>query len=250
MRHVNARQRYHPGRSPWFGLLAGVAWCLVAPASVAQSYDCDHGVARIGDSAEDVAARCRTPDHVEAWSASPPARSGAIWFYNDGDSRLLRMLRFRDDRLVAVDSDGYGFLVPSQRRCRPDAPQVGWSVYRLLSFCGAPDAREKIGHLLVQPQTRGEDRFRSQGLQHVFRQRWEYDFGPRYLVREFTIDDASISHVRTLGRGTAGNHLSEAAEPQPGSFAGSRRAPQAGRAKGLPRPRFARLRAGASRFRR
>lgn len=205
MPHVNPGQRNRAGRWLRFRLLAGVAWCLAAPAGVAQSYDCDHGIARIGDSIADVAARCRTPDHVEAWSASPPGRSGAVWFFNDGPSRLLRMLRFRDDRLVAVDSDGYGFVVSLTPRCRPVAPQVGWSVYRLLSSCGAPDAREEIGHLLVQPQTRGEDRVAAEGLQHVFRQRWRYDSGPRFLVREFTIDDATISHVRTLGRGATGN---------------------------------------------
>jgi hypothetical protein len=182
-------------------LLAGVAWCLAASTGASQSYDCVHGTVRVGDSAAEVAARCRTPDHVEAWSAIPPARAGAVWFFNDGGSRLLRMLRFRDDRLVAVESDGYGFVVPSRPRCRPEAPQVGWSVYRLLSLCGAPDTREPIGHLLVPPQKRSDDRFPPQGMQHVFRQRWRYDFGPRFLVREFTIDDASISQVRTLGRG-------------------------------------------------
>jgi hypothetical protein len=202
---VNAGQRKIGRKGRRFRLLAGVAWCLVAPPSVAQSYDCDHGTVRVGDSAAEVAARCRTPDHVEAWSASPPARAGAVWFFNDGGSRLLRMLRFRDDRLVALDSDGYGFIVPSRPRCPPEAPQVGWSVYRLLIFCGAPDAREPIGHLLVPPQTQSDDRFPPQGMQHVFRQRWRYDFGPRFLVREFTIDDASISQVRTLGRGTTGN---------------------------------------------
>jgi len=185
-------------------LLAGVAWCLVAPTAFAQSYDCDRGIVSIGDSADEVAARCRTPDHVESWSASPPARSGAVWFFNDGKSRLLRMLRFRDGRLVAIDNDGYGFVVPSRPHCRPDAPRAGWSVYRLLSFCGAPDAREQIGHLLVPLEPLGEERARPQALRYVFRQRWRYDFGPRYLVREFTIDDASISHVRTLGRGTTG----------------------------------------------
>jgi hypothetical protein len=202
---VNAGQRIIGRKGRRFRLLAGVAWCLVASTGMAQSYDCDHGTVRIGDSAVDVAARCRTPDHVEAWSASLPARAGAVWFFNDGASRLLRMLRFRDDRLVAVDSDGYGFVVPARPFCRPEAPQPGWSVYRLLSFCGAPDAREPIGHLLVPPQPLGDGRVTPPGLQHVFRQRWRYDFGPRFLVREFTIDDASISQVRTLGRGTTGN---------------------------------------------
>lgn len=185
-------------------ILAGIVSCLVAPTGVAQSYACAHGIARIGDSADEVATRCRAPDHVESWSASPPARSGAVWFFNDGQSRLLRMLRFREGRLVAIDNDGYGFVVPSRPRCRADAPRAGWSVYRLLSFCGAPDAREQVGHLLVPLQSLGDDRVGPQGLRHVFRQRWRYDFGPRYLVREFTIDDASISHVRTLGRGATG----------------------------------------------
>jgi hypothetical protein len=149
---VNTGQRKIGQRWCRLRLLAGVAWCLVAPTTVAQSYDCDHGTVRIGDSADEIAVRCRTPDHVEAWSASPPARAGAVWFFNDGGTRLLRMLRFRDDRLVAVDSDGYGFVVPSRPGCRPEAAQAGWSVYRLLSFCGAPDEREPIGHLLVPPQ--------------------------------------------------------------------------------------------------
>lgn len=202
---MNTGRRNAGRRWRWLRLLAGVAWCLAAPAGIAQSYDCDHGVVRIGDSTDEVAARCREPDHVEAWSGSPPARAGAIWFFNDGGSRLLRMLRFRDGQLVAVDHDGYGFVVPARPRCRPAAPQVGWSVYRLLSLCGAPDQRDDIGHLLVPPPALRDGRRAPQGLQHVFRQRWRYDFGPRYLVREFTIDNASIAHVRTLGRGSTGD---------------------------------------------
>jgi len=209
MRHVNTGQRKIGRRWPRFRLLAGVAWCLVAATGMAQSYDCDLGTVRIGDTAAEVAARCRTPDHVEAWSASLPARAGAVWFFNDGGTRLLRMLRFRDDRLVAVDNDGYGFVVPSRPGCRPEAPQAGWSVYRLLSLCGSPETREEVGHLLVTPQPARDGRSAEQGLQHVFRQRWRYDFGPRYLVREFTIDDASISHVRTLGRGSTGQFTGE-----------------------------------------
>jgi len=200
----NTMTQSHGRRWTQWRLLAGIAWCLAATAGAAQSYDCERGIVSVGDSAEDVAARCRKPDHVESWPASPPAQSGAVWFFNDGRSRLLRMLRFRDGRLVSIDSDGYGFVVPSRPRCRPDEARAGWSVYRLLSFCGAPDSREQIGHLLVPPQSPGDDRFSPRGLQRVFRERWRYDFGPRHLAREFTIDDGSISHARTLGRGMTG----------------------------------------------
>lgn len=209
MPQVNTMQQNAGWRWSRFRILAGIACCLVAAPGVAQDYHCDRGIIRIGDRAEDVAARCREPDHVEAWSGDVPARSGAIWFFNDGASRLLRTLRFRDGRLVAIGNDGYGFVVPSQPRCRPDAPQVGWSVYRLLSFCGVPETREQVGHLLVPPPPLRDGSIAPQGLQHVFRQRWRYDFGPRFLVREFTIDDASIAHVRTLDRGTSGRLAEE-----------------------------------------
>ena len=172
----------------------------VADGAAAASMRCAGGIVNDGDSVERVRSRCGEPDHIEAWPAAAPLPAGAVWFYNEGPSRLLRVLRLRGGRVVAVDHMGYGFRAPERPDCRPDAARVGWSAYRLLAYCGEPDARHTVGRLLTPRRAHPTGKLLPRGQRAVYRQRWRYDFGPRHLPREYTLDNAIVTEVRTLPR--------------------------------------------------
>lgn len=175
---------------------------LLTDVTYADPLRCPDGIVDRGDRGHEVRARCAQPDHIESWDAAPPLAAGAVWFYNFGSSRLLRVLRFRDDRLVAIGSDGYGFTPPARADCRPGAAQRGWSAYRLVAYCGSPASREVVGNLLVPARPLSGTGSTRSGQRAVHRQRWRYDFGPRHFVREYTLDNAVITDVRTLDRGS------------------------------------------------
>lgn len=182
--------------------LSALAFLVVAP-SVEASLRCSGGIVDRGDSAAQVQRYCGKPDHIEQWQGHAPAAPGAVWFYDRGPSRLLRVLRFRAQRLVAIDSDGYGFSAHTAAGdCRPGSITRGWSAYRVLVHCGTPEKRTVVGHITT-PRSADEGRqpaFAGQRL--VYRERWRFDFGPRAHMREITLDNAIVTHIRTLDRGS------------------------------------------------
>lgn len=126
-----------------------------------------------------------------------------IWTYNFGARQLLRLLRFRGGRLVAIDTEGYGFTPPAQPRCTPFDLVDGLSKYRLLARCGAPVARRDIS--LLSPVIRGE------GQRHlplpeplvtpVYREEWTYNFGSRSLLRRVVLENGIVVDIEDDGRG-------------------------------------------------
>lgn len=182
----------------------GLVLCLSTNGLPAQELRCENGIVSRGDAREDVRLRCGAPDHIERWDGVPPAMEGAVWFYNAGASRLLRMLQFRGNRLIRIENDSYGFSEPVQPSCRPGEAAPGWSAYRLIAMCGPPTSRQIVGNLLVPRRNTPTGTPLGFGQRAVHRQRWRYDFGPRNFIREFTLDNASVVEVRTLGRGGAG----------------------------------------------
>lgn len=181
-------------------LLPGLALLLVAEAASAMSLRCAQGIVSRGDDPERVRKACGEPAHTESWPAAPPLAAGAVWFYNEGPSRLLRLLRFRADRLVAVQTQGYGFREPDHASCAPGDARRGWSAYRLLAFCGEPDQRQVLGRMLTPRRADPTGPLLQRGQRAVHRQRWRYDFGPRHLPREYTLDDGIVTEVRSLSR--------------------------------------------------
>ncbi|MCR9090847.1 DUF2845 domain-containing protein [Algiphilus sp.] len=175
---------------------------LLHSAPLSATLRCGGGIVDEGDSAAQVRRHCGPPDHVEHWKGQPPAAPGVVWFYDRGASRLLRVLRFRAQRLVRIDSDGYGFgAAPQGRDCRPGDPMPGWSAYRLLVRCGAPEARIAVGHVTVPPRSDGTRLRPWPGQRIVYRERWQYAFGPRTHTREITLDNAIVTSIRTQERG-------------------------------------------------
>lgn len=183
-------------------IVAGLLFGLLGPgAALAASTRCPDGIIDRGDEAPELRSHCGAPEYIVAWPASPPLAAGSVWFYNEGPSRLLRVLRLRAGRLVAAESAGYGFRVPERAQCEPGQARVGWTAYRLIALCGEPDAREVVGTLLTARRDSPSGPLLAHGQRAVHRQRWRYDFGSRYLPREYTLDNAIVTQVRTLSRG-------------------------------------------------
>lgn len=202
------RTQTAPGR-PGSGrrrVLAGMILVIAAAGAGnagADSFQCERQIISVEALRAEVEAACGQPDHRENWFAGGhgPLPPTEVWTYDSGPRELIRRLRFERGRLVAITTDGYGFPRRVDPNCRPTGIVDGLSSYRLLKQCGEPLSIERIGVLapsrpLVYPPAR-----QPRHLQAVHRERWVYNFGPRYLMREVTLENGRVSDVEALRRG-------------------------------------------------
>lgn len=177
-------------------------WPPAAPA--ADGMRCEGGLIDRGDGPAEVRAACGEPDYSDRWEqrGGPPYHAipdVETWVYNPGPGRLVSILRFRNGRLLGVDSDGYGFAVPGPRDCSPNSIVTGMSKYRLLEACGEPVQRDSV--ILYRPL----GRHRPGLFAPLRREKWLYDFGKRRLRREVVIENGYVTDVVVGERGYGGS---------------------------------------------
>lgn len=187
-------------------LLAG----LVLGAShtaAADNLRCGGTLIQTGDRAAEVRNACGAPDFVDPWIAGRDLAYGRApameeWTYNRGPSRLLQILVFRDGALRRIRVDGYGFHEsrgPSS--CRPSDIVNGMSKYRLLQACGQP-VQKAGGFMYSTRRPGGHYDFRQHHrVVPVYRERWLFNFGGSRLLREVTLENATVVEIDTLDRG-------------------------------------------------
>ncbi len=161
---------------------------------------CDEGIVDQGDRTFDVLRQCGEPDFVDRWFeglafAYPFGVEVEEWYYDFGPQRLVRMLRFRNGRLVSVETGSYSFSDYVDGRCDAYDIDPGLSKFELIVRCGEPDYREawteyrsdRVGTVLTQPVAVRVDE-------------WVYTFGSNRLIRYVTLVNGRITKVETGDR--------------------------------------------------
>lgn len=116
--------------------LAAFAGGLLAPADArADAMRCGGRLVSEGDTPAAVRAKCGEPTEVSRsarlaapviWRNGHPFRVGddsievriESWVYNLGPARFMRRIRFEDDRVVSIETLGYGYR---PERSRPES---------------------------------------------------------------------------------------------------------------------------------
>jgi hypothetical protein len=210
--------------APPFRAATARSWLRGLPVLLLAAITLPAAPARAGDSmrygsrliaaearAAELLAICGEPAYRDAWS---PVAVGALadteeWTYNFGPQQLLRVVLLRNARIVAIDSDGYGFSEPdeSKRHCEPAQIVEGLSKYRLLMSCGAPLTRtvsqQVFRPYLPESRRYGHSRRYEGALLQVFREEWVYDFGPNVFMRVLTLENGRVTAVENGARGSA-----------------------------------------------
>ncbi len=177
-------------------LIAGLAlWALSVGA--AHALRCDDQIVHEGDRTFDVLRKCGEPDFVDRWFEGlafgyPIGIEVQEWYYESTPNRLVRMLRFRNNRLVNIETGGYSFGDTVRGACQPQAIEPGLSKFELLVLCGQPDAREswmefrsdRVGDTLTYPVTVRVDE-------------WIYSFGSNQFIRYVTLVNGRITKIET-----------------------------------------------------
>lgn len=190
-----------------------VAACLFLrslPSPALDTLRCGSRLVSIDMTAAEVLAVCGDPSYRDVW-AQPggygPGYLGNVeeWTYNLGPGQLLRVLRFRQGRLLRIDTEGYGFYDGARGDCAQGGITRGMSKYRLLALCGEPAT--KVADIVQAPVDRYErvydPRYSYRNREVVYREEWVYDFGANRLMRIVQLDNGRVSDIEFGGRGSA-----------------------------------------------
>lgn len=166
---------------------------LIAPAALALR--CNGEVIDEGAAAFTVRNACGPPDHVTLLYDPGDDESGAeLWYYDFGDGRLTRQLRFRFGelrRITTVDADIS--LSGDAGSCQPTQIFNGMTSYQLLARCGEPVQRE--GRYERVAVSRSGHRY---GYRKAWVEIWYYDFDDGYIDRQVRLVDGRVTSVDTI----------------------------------------------------
>lgn len=189
--------------------------CLLAigatsPPRADDSLRCGSRIVSIGAFAPAVRAACGEPSYRESWRYDDASYAQYVgdteaWTYDFGPNQLLRVLRFRNDRLTRIEHDGYGLRQPLPQRCGPNDIVERYSAYRLVALCGEPAGRRALGYLVPYrvPEAYGD----AGGIASTpllapsFREEWTYNFGARYLLRRVILENGRVVEIVDGERG-------------------------------------------------
>ena len=117
------------------------------------------------------------------------------WLYNFGPGKFMRVLTFRDKRLGAISSLGYGYFdtdLPSPKECI-DNVDYGDRMPVVVSKCGSPSYSDRY----FEEHTR-KDEDGDYSSYNVYFDEWTYDFRPDYSSYTFKFEDGILSEIEEL----------------------------------------------------
>ncbi len=171
----------------WPLLLAGLLLASVTAVAQADTLRCGSDLVQRGDRTWDVRELCGEPDLKEPVAYHLRADGVTVatverWYYNHGPQRLVRMVDFREGRVSAVRTGGYGYRTFPGSACRAGLIRRGMTRMELLGECGPPAASQ-----VIQP-----------ALLHYtvpVREEWLYEFGRGRFTRIVTLQSGRVIRV-------------------------------------------------------
>ena len=83
-----------------------------AAAQMVTSARCGTSIVKVGDTKDQVLAKCGPPTHK-----SPGRRGGgAVWYYNPGSGRFTGIARFTGPNLTSIELGDYGYSEPTPEK--------------------------------------------------------------------------------------------------------------------------------------
>lgn len=188
-----------------FGILL-VLLVILAWAGDAHALRCGNRVVTTGDHTFQVRERCGEPYWTNATSELLVSgldgplerrveRHVEEWFYNFGPNRLVHRLVFADDRLVRIETAGYGVRRVGND-CSDTALRAGVTSGEVVLRCGEPSSRSSRYEDVVIRGGAGNARVRP-----VRREEWIYDTDRRSrFVRIAIFHDGRLDRVDRIER--------------------------------------------------
>ncbi len=177
-----------------------IAWAIATWSLPAAALRCGNELVSVGEPKFRVKEACGPPTAIKVlgYGHYDYQAARAIWYYDFGPNRLLRILHFRNGRLRRIKTgrrpEGFG---QASADCKPSLISRGMTEFELLKRCGEPDQRERYHRL--QPFVRHSPLSHSSNLPHGYVEAlvedWYYAFGERYLGRRIRLVNGRVTAV-------------------------------------------------------
>ncbi len=178
---------------------------LVCAGRTAFAFDCDGGIVSPGDTRMEVIMKCGEPawkdSHEEALKeklGETVKRKTTItvdeWVYNLGPQSFLRILEFRDGKLAAIRTGGYGYADTGDGAASCDEQKVsrGDTKLDVLTRCGEPAWKEERKEEIIEEIDKDTKRKVTVNIEE-----WTYNLGPNRFMRTFIFRNSRLVDIRT-----------------------------------------------------
>jgi hypothetical protein len=182
---------------------------FLSSGQAALAFSCDGRIVSPGDTKFEVVTKCGEPAWKESHEEQVTARLDETtrrretvtvdeWTYNFGPQSFLRILEFRNGKLVDIRTGGYGYADAGDRpeSCDEQKIKRGDTKVDVLVQCGEPAWKEERQEEIIEELDRGIKR-----KVIVTIEEWTYDLGPNKFMRIFTFKNGRLVDIRTGGYG-------------------------------------------------
>jgi len=191
-------------------LSAALLLGLVA-TSGASTFDsvCGGRIISPGDTSADVIMKCVAPDWKESHreeiiekvdkdTTRKIINTIEEWTYNFGPNVFMRIIKFKDGRVVEAGLGGYGYPKDGTNEftCEEKIVSIGDSKADVFMKCGRPSWTNKYEEKFREILDDTRERIVSADIEE-----WTYNFGPNKFLRIFKFRNGRVVDIKTGGYG-------------------------------------------------
>lgn len=192
----------------WRGYISLVVFCMVLlTAQNAYALRCDGGLIGEGDAMLVVRNKCGEPAWVDRWVEQVVdlpdtdfehrvSRVNERWIYNFGPTRFLRIVSFRDSKVLSIETGGRGFArPPTGRQCNFGVLSLGTTSLEVRAQCGQPDQAAQRFETVTEKLDSGRREIT------VSVDEWTYNLGPSRFMRVLLFRNGELVDIHTGDKG-------------------------------------------------
>ncbi len=171
------------------------------------AFRCGGKLVTEGNSKISVLKKCGEPNWKDRWGEEivelPDTdfehritRINERWIYNRGPTHFLRIITFRDGKVIAIETGSRGFTVtPRMQRCDFDIFSLGATSAEIAAQCGKPDLKERRYETITRKIVGGRKQIT------VTVDEWTFNLGPTRFMRILTFRNGSLVDIKTGEKG-------------------------------------------------
>ncbi len=194
--------------SPFRFVLTMFFFCVgLLVSQTSYAFRCGSDLITEGDSKISVLKKCGDPSWIDRWLEEivdlPDTnfehritRINERWVYNPGPTQFLRIITFKDSKVLSIDTGGRGFTPePGTQHCNFDIISLGSTTAEVNARCGEPDLIDQRYETITRRIAGGRRQVT------VTVDEWTFNLGPTRFMRTLTFRNGNLVDIQTNEKG-------------------------------------------------